>query len=298
MLVWLGLLAIAPPLLTAAAGRAVAQLALPGAVAPAPEGAVAAPAAKPKKKRAASGEEGGAARGSGVAPKPPSEDTIVGKPLYLDGTRSSIEFSRSGAELQIARLTLLGDRLSRSGEACRIEVAGLPLKLTPRDSDAGLHRYQVNFPACGFTFDALDGAILVVREGKACELKEADCRTDPSGLWGMSASEFDPKKSADMLGSRARVEKTMRSDFRALYDRNKDDKPLRKYLVREQAGFSSQREEICRDYTQESEFGYCALRVTEARAIALGSQLAHGVTRPPGLEVAEEAPARKGKGRK
>jgi hypothetical protein len=111
----------------------------------------------------------------------------------------------------------------------------------------------------------------------------------------MGAPEFDPKRSTDMLGERARVEKNMRNNFRVLYDRNKKDNALRKLLVREQAGFSSLREEICRSYAQESEYGYCALRVTEARAIALGTQLVRGVRPPPGLEAAQDGAATAGK---
>ncbi len=265
-----------------------AQLALPGAVAPAPEGSIASePGKKPRARRSGDDE---AARGPAIAPKPPSEDSLIGKPLQLDGTRSTIEFQR-GAELQVKKLTLLGDRIARSGESCAIAVEGMPMRLVPRDSDKGLRRYQLDFPACPFTFDVLDGAILASNGGKACELKQADCRADPAGLWGTGENDFDPKRSKDMLGTRARVEKTVRADFRALYDKNKKDLPLRKYLVREQAGFSSWREEICRSYAHESDYGYCALRLTEARALALGTQLAKGVKLPPGAEtaLAEEA---------
>jgi hypothetical protein len=281
------------------APTAQAQLALPGAVAPTPEGTVASPSvAKPKKKRVSSGEMG-EARGPAIMPKAPSEDTIVGKTLKLDGSGSAIEFSRGGTDLQVSKLTLSGDRLSRSGEECRVDVAGMPLKLTQRDSGSGLRRYQIDFPACPFALDVLDGAILVVNEGKACEIKVADCRADPSGLWGMAETEFDPKKAEEMLGARARVEKTVRSDFRALYDRNKKDKAVRSFVVREQAGFSSWREEVCRSYAKESEFGYCALRLTEARAIALGAQLASGVKLPEGfVEAAAAEEAAKGKGKK
>jgi len=299
-LVWRRVAALAAlPILVIAAQPASAQLALPGAVAPAPAGSLASPNAKPARKRAPAGEEG-EARGPAIAPKLPTEDAIVGKTLHLDGTRSAIEFQRSGSDTQVAKLTLSGDRMSRSGETCRIEVSGMPLRLTARDSETGLRRYQVEFPACPFTFEILDGAVLAGNEGKACELKQADCRADPAGLWGMGEQEFDPKRSKDMLGLRARVEKTVRHDFHALYDRNKKDRPLRKLLVRAQAGFSSWREEICRSYAQESEYGYCALRITEARALALGTQLAQGVKRPPGLEAAAagEEGARKGKERR
>jgi hypothetical protein len=142
----------------------------------------------------------------------------------------------------------------------------------------------------------LDGAILATNEGKACEIKEADCRADPSGLWGMGETDFDPKKADEMLGARAKVEKTVRGNFRALYDRNKKDQALAEFIVREQAGFSSWREEVCRSYAKESEFGYCALRLTEARAIALSAQLDGGVKLPDGyLEAAAEQAAAKAK---
>ncbi|UZX10728.1 hypothetical protein OGR47_12495 [Methylocystis sp. MJC1] len=283
----------------AALTPAGAQLALPGAVAPTPEGTLTSPGGKPKKKL--SSGEMGQARGPVVMPKAPSEDTIVGKTLQLDGVGSAIEFSRIGSDLEVAKLTLSGDRLSRSGEECRVEIAGMPLKLTRRDSGSGLRRYQLlSLPACPFTLDVLDGAILVTNEGKACEIREADCRADPSGLWGMAETEFDPKKAEDMLGARAKVEKDVRADFRELYERNKKDKLVRSFVVKEQAGFSSWREEVCRSYAKESDFGYCALRLTEARTIALGAQLASGVKLPEGYAeaaAAEEA-ATKAKGKR
>jgi hypothetical protein len=274
---------------------ASAQMALPGAVAPTPEGTVASPAAKPKRRVSGSGEMG-SARGPIVMPKAPSEDTIVGKTLKLDGNGSAIEFSKSGDDLQVSKLTLSGDRLSRSGEQCKVDVSGMPLKLTPSGSGSGLRRYQLaSFPACSFKLDVLDGAILVTNDDKACEIKVADCRADPSGLWGTPENDFDPAKAEEMLGARAKVEKTVRSDFRALYDRNKADKLVRSFVVKEQAEFSSWREEVCRSYAKESDFGYCALRLTEARVIALGAQLAGGVKLPEGYAeaaTAEEAAAK------
>jgi hypothetical protein len=294
-------LACCAALLTGGAPFARAQIALPGAVAPEPEGAVAegvnrpAGGGKPAHKR--SGGEGGdeGASGPAIAPKPPSDDAIVGKPLYQDGSRSVVEFQNAGGETRLSKLTLTGDRMSRSGDSCRVEVTETPLKVTRRVGDAGLRRYQIDFPACPFSFDVLDGAILVANEGGACEIKAADCRIDPNGLWG--EKDFDEKRGKQMLNTRARVEKTVRADFRLLYDKNKKDKPLRKLLVREQAGFSSRREEICRNYIQEADYGYCALRVTEARALTLGTQLAEGVKRPAGLKDDDEAPRKKGRKR-
>ncbi len=248
--------------------EARAQLALPGAVAPTPAGVNATSGRK--------SASGGEAHLRPVMLKAPAEDTIIGKTLKRDGFGSEIEFSRNGADLEIKRLIFIGDRLSRSGEQCRVEVSGASIKLAAKDGLTGLKRYQIDAPACAFSLDVLDGAVLVSNEGKACELKSSDCRADPAGLWGMTEGEFDPKKAADMLAARADVEKTMRGNFRALYDRNKKEKELRNSIVREQAGFSSRREEICRSYAKESEFGYCALRLTEARAILLGAQFAAG----------------------
>ncbi|MFY9657920.1 MAG: hypothetical protein WAK01_15305 [Methylocystis sp.] len=265
-----------------------AQLALPGAAAPSDAGAVAPEAQSEetavRKRRAAAGE---GEAGPAVAPKPPSEDSIAEKPLFLDGNRGRMEFQRSAGETRLIKLTFAGDRLSRSGENCTVEAPAAQLKLAPRDGDAGVRRYQVNYPDCPFSLDVLDGAVLVSTEKGACTIASSDCRVDPNGLWGMGAAEFDPKNAKDMLNMRARVEKTVRADFRALYDKNKKDRPLRAYLVREQAGFSSRREEICRNYAQEADFGYCALRITEARALKLGTEVAKGLKLPQGVALDE-----------
>jgi len=274
------------------APHAHAQLALPGATAPTAEGALAPPAADASGAKSKPRPRGDDEAGPAVAPKPPSEDGVIGKPLYLDGTRSVIELRRADGKLQVARLTLTGDSISRSGESCRVEMSGTPLSLTPRDDDSGLHRFKAELPACPFTLQVLDGAVFVTNEGGACELKSADCRSDPVGLWGAAESEFDTKRAKEMLGMRARVEKTVRASFHALYAKYKTDRDMRKYLVRVQVAFPAHREEICRSYVKEEDVGYCSLRLTEARALTLGTQLAHGVTRPANLAADEAAPVR------
>lgn len=258
------------------APNAEAQMALPGAVAPTPAGTVT-QTAKPKGR---GGGGMGEARVKAVMPKAPTEEAILDKSLKRDGAGSEIQITRAGTDFQVGKLVFAGDRLSRSGEQCRYEAPGAPLKLTSKESGTGLRRYQVEFPECAFSFDILDGAILATNDGKICEIKSADCRIDPEGLWGMGESDFDPKTAVDMLGARAKVERTLRSNYRALYDRNKGDKALRAFIVREQAGFSSWREEVCRSYAKESDFGYCALRLTEARVISLGAQIASGIKQP------------------
>lgn len=118
-----------------------AQMALPGAVAPTPAGTVT--TSKPKNYAGSMGE----ARVKAVMPKAPSEDTILGKTLKLDGAGSEIQITRPGTDLQVGKLVFVGDRLSRSGEQCRYEAPGAPLKLSTKESGAGLRRYEVDFPA-------------------------------------------------------------------------------------------------------------------------------------------------------
>ena len=73
--------------------------------------------------------------------------------LKLDGAGSEIQITRPGTDLQVGKLVFVGDRLSRSGEQCRYEAPGAPLKLSTKESGAGLRRYEVDFPGCAFTFD-------------------------------------------------------------------------------------------------------------------------------------------------
>ncbi len=51
--------------------------------------------------------------------------------------------------------------------------------------------------------------------------------------------------------------------------RREDVRPI----VSEQAAFSSDREQLCRTYAREGTHGFCHLRVTENRALALATRL-------------------------
>ena len=66
----------------------------------------------------------------------------------------------------------------------------------------------------------------------------------------------------------------MRANFRALLASAGKDEAAIKAIAGEQAGFSSEREVACRDYAHEDSTGFCALRLTQARAFALEAQLA------------------------
>ena len=248
-----------------AAAPALAQLQLPGALGqPAPAGTVAPPPEAPKER-----------------PKPPilhapSEDAVVGRTLLRNGSTGTLVIERAGKDLRVQKLALTGDQISKPNEHCRVEVSGMPLPLASEGKPAGLSRYKVGLEICPFSFDVLDGAVLVLvsNGGKTCEFKAADCQVDPAGLWGPRASEFGPDRIKEFERERAHAETTVRADFRALLAAAGKDKQQTKAIAAEQAGFSSEREEKCRSYAGEDVHGFCALRVTEARAIALGARLA------------------------
>jgi hypothetical protein len=64
----------------------------------------------------------------------------------------------------------------------------------------------------------------------------------------------------------------VREGFRVLGERSSpDDKSM---VAREQAGFSSEREQTCRDFNREGNHGFCAAKFTEARASSLRARTA------------------------
>jgi hypothetical protein len=258
---------IALPVLLASAFLtlpALAQLQLPGGMGqPAPAGAVATP---------------GEARPAREKPKPPilrapSEDAIIGRNLARNGATGLLVFERAGKDIRVQKLALTGEQISKPGETCRVEVPDMPLPLVAEGKPAGLSRYKLGLDICPFSFDVLDGAVLVSHGGKTCAFTAADCQVDPAGLWGPRPSEFRPERTKEFERARVRAESTVRADFRAMLAGTKDKQEI-KAIASEQAGFSSEREEKCRTYASEDAHGYCSLRFTEARAIALGARLA------------------------
>ena len=250
--------------LALAVAPAAAQMMLPGAQQAAPESPSTGTNPAPAE----------AARPRPAAPRAPSEETIVDRDLARNGSQGSIQFQRApGATLQITALSLAGELITHPGEACRLDiVAGAPIAAKAVGKPRGLLRYDVGIEACPFSFDVLDGAVLVTREGKTCDFAAADCRVDPTGLWGPAA--IDDKEVKQFEHARGAAEATVRANFRALLASAGKDKAAIKAIAGEQAGFSSEREMACRDYAHEDLTGFCALRLTQAHAFALEAQLA------------------------
>jgi hypothetical protein len=203
--------------------------------------------------------------------KPPSEETIFGQGLSRDGFAGVIAFQReSGKGLEITRLSIAGEKISHPGQQCQVEVvAGTPIQTSFAGRPNGVSRYEVEIETCPFSLDVLDGAILVTRTPQTCDFRAADCRADPAGLWGPPGNTIGPDQTKQWERERGRVDSAMLAKFHALLTSAGKDKEAIKQIASEQAGFSSEREVICRNYLREDIHGFCALRITQARALAL-----------------------------
>jgi len=248
---------------------ASAQLVLPGAVhALPPEAAAQGPRG--------SGDPTSGEAGQGT-PKParlhpPSEATLVGHDLARGGTAGVMAFRSAPAKgLEISSLSFVGEEIASPGAACRVDVvAGTPIVARFTGHSAhGLSRYEVEIAACPFSFEVLDGAVLVTHDPRACTFAAAECRVDPTGLWGPRGDEIDQRQIKQWERARAQAETSMRANFRALLASAGQDKDAVKAIAGEQAGFSSERSMACSTYAGEDLHGFCALRLTEARAVAL-----------------------------
>ena len=238
-----------------------AQLMLPGALQASPSAA----------DKAAPNPAGAAPRQPKPAGlKPPSEETIFGQELSRDGFAGIIAFQRgSNKGLEITRLSIAGEEISHPGEQCQVDVAGTPIQTRFAGRPNGVSRYEVELETCPFSLDVLEGAVLVTRAPRTCDFRAADCRADPAGLWGPPGNTIGPDQTKQLERERGRLESAMLAKFHALLTSAGKDKEAIKQIASEQAGFSSEREVICRNYLREDIHGFCALRITQARALAL-----------------------------
>jgi hypothetical protein len=242
------------------ASPAGAQLALPGAVAPNPPGTVEKAPSLNKTPRAA------------ATFASPGVETVIGRTLLLNGANGALQFSGRSTALRIDRFAMLGEVISDSTQQCRIDVGGgAAIEIKSLGRPDGLLRFAADIPACPFEFDILDGAVLVPSQLRACIFTQADCQASPSGLWGPAGAGLGADAKA-IEHARSRAEAALVANYRALDARLKD-RAKAEELARDEARFSSDREETCRDYSRESEHSFCATRLTEARAAFLKARI-------------------------
>jgi hypothetical protein len=243
---------------------------LPGAVsAPTPTGQSIAPpvAGGPKREAAFSGHFSAA--------KPPGPDKIVDEPLSLLGLRGALQIGKSGDDLVVTRFVAIGDKISRPNQSCEVSMgADAPIRLKPLGAPDGVRRFELDSSACPLQFDVLNGAIRARSPRGPCSFAEADCRIDAGGLWGPSGGGFSDAQIKSIEKERGAMENAVRAHFRTLLSKYKKDKPATEAAIREQAAFSAERAQACRDYDHEEAIGFCALRLTEARDYLLQARLA------------------------
>ncbi|WP_132249752.1 hypothetical protein [Methylobacterium segetis] len=207
-----------------------------------------------------------------VVLKAPADDNVAGQDLLLNGLNGTLKMERAGANMT-ARLTLPGTKVSQPTESCSVPLSGgQPVTLTSAGKPEGVARFEAAAAECPLRFEVLEGSVLVTPLGgnPVCTFSAADCATTPAGLWGPGAAGLIPR-SAEFDTGRGVADKAVRENYKVMTQRarREDVRPI----VTEQAAFSSDREQVCRTYAREGSHGFCHLRVSEARALALAARL-------------------------
>jgi hypothetical protein len=215
--------------------------------------------------------------GAPAAPKPPSmppikvagEEAVLGRVLRHNGGAGEAVFEKMAGGFGL-KLTADGFQSSNLVEPCAVSFGEAPLPVTSLGRPAGVPRYRLEAPICPIVFDVLDGALLVVEPPQPCVVEAAACRIDPRGLWGPDARTL-PARAKEIEVARGTAERAVREGYRALTARA--DAIEQRAITREQAGFSAERELVCRSFLREGQFGFCGARLTEARAASIRARL-------------------------
>jgi hypothetical protein len=212
-----------------------------------------------------------------AAPRPPSmppikvagEDAILGRVLRHNGGAGEAVFEKSGAGYGL-KLTADGFQSGNLVEPCAVSFGETPVPVTALGRPAGVPRYRLEASVCPIVFDVLDGAVLVVEPTQPCVVEAAACRIDPRGLWGPDARTL-AARAKEIEAARGTAERAVREGYRVLTARA--DAVEQRAIAREQAGFSAERELVCRSYQREGQYGFCGARLTEARAASIRARL-------------------------
>lgn len=200
---------------------------------------------------------------------------VVGQTLALNGSSGALVLAKQGEALRIEKLALRGEAISNSAQICEISVVGKePIVAKSLGRPEGSERFEAEIPACPFTFDILAGAVSVPPQTSACIFKAADCQASAGGLWGPPLAALATQAKA-VERARNRAELALAANVKALAaDKTAPARARAAGLARDQTRFAADRDEACRDYVGEATYGFCAASLTQARATALGAQVA------------------------
>jgi hypothetical protein len=222
-----------------------------------------------------------------VPAKFPSEASVLGRPLRLNGQDGSLRLERTGRDEWRARISLAGTRISRPGEACTVEPAeALPVTLRGRPD--GLQRFEIEVPACPIAASLLDGALWVREPAGMCLIEASDCRVSPRGVWGPEPAALVPL-ARTIETDRGAADRIVRENYKVLTQRAGPGET--RPIVSEQASFSADRETVCRNYRGEATHGFCNARFTEGRAAQLAARLGIAPAPSPTASAAPAGPA-------
>jgi len=230
-------------------------------------------------------------------PRPPSmpaikvagEEAILGKVLHRNGNHGEATFSKTTSGYGM-KLNLDGFQSANLVEPCSVSFGDEPVPVTALGRQSGVPRYRLEAPICPVVFEVLDGAFLVVEPNQPCIVEAAQCRIDPRGLWGPDARSV-ASQAKQIESARGAAERAVREGYKALTARS--DAVEQRSIAREQAGFSAERETICRDFQREGQLGFCAARITEARAAHLRARLGLNTEPKPAAKPKPRAAAPK-----
>lgn len=224
-----------------------------------------------------------------VVLKVPSEDSVVGQDLQLNGSSGALRLERAAAGLAAA-VTLPGTKVSQPSESCSVKLGGgKPIPLTSMGKPDGAPRYEAPAAECPLRFDVTDGGVMVTTldSGQTCTFSAADCATTPVGLWGPPPATLIPR-AGEFDSARGVADKAVRDNYKLMTQRarREDVRPI----VAEQAAFSADREQFCRSYAREGTHGFCHLRFTENRSLALATRLGANTAAPTAAVAAPRKP--------
>jgi hypothetical protein len=257
---------------------AQAQLVLPGSPAANPPGA--APSAPASPVAVPSAAAPSARKTEKPADFASPASAVAGRTLRLNGADGQLVLSERGKGLRIDKLSLAGEVISEPARKCLIDIVGdAPIETRSLGRPDGLARYEAQVPACVFTFDILDGAVLVPAQNAACVFQAADCQASPSGLWGPDgAGPADDSKA--LARQRSHAEAAALRSLHAIAARLKG-RPEADDVVHADSDWAARQTEICRGYAQEALSGYCASRMAQARAALLKARFDALDSKPP-----------------